>query len=214
MISRIPQSVQFAVLVIWLTGLIATSSILQRHSITPGAVGPTPVQVGSGSPNHDAVRQLRMFIHPHCPCTRASIAELSRVVAQSGENVQVNLVVVVPANAPTGWEESELVRSAVQAIPAAQVTVDKQGLQAQRFGVKTSGHVLLYNSRGALLFSGGVTPSRGHQGSCASNRQLLAMLTGSAQPAPQFPVFGCALFTPRSKSETVAVSSCCKRTLP
>ena len=42
--------------------------------------------------------------------------------------------------------------------------LDPGGAEARRFGVATSGHVLLYDTRGDLIFSGGITPGRGEQG--------------------------------------------------
>ena len=45
---------------------------------------------------------LVMFVHPRCPCTRASIAELERVVAQSGGTVKPRIVFSLPDGAIRG----------------------------------------------------------------------------------------------------------------
>ena len=38
------------------------------------------------------------------------------------------------------------------------------------------GHVLLYDKNGALVFSGGVTPARGHEGDSIGNSMILAII--------------------------------------
>lgn len=49
-------------------------------------------------------------------------------------------------------------------LPDAAVFWDEKGEEAQRFGVATSGHVLVFDRSGVRQFSGGVTASRGHEG--------------------------------------------------
>jgi hypothetical protein len=59
--------------------------------------------------------------------------------------------------------------------------------------VGTSGAVLLYSSDGKLLFQGGITPARGHQGDSFGRQRILALLDGDAPDRRDAPVFGCAL---------------------
>ena len=70
---------------------------------------------------------------------------------------------------------------------------DASGVEAARFGAGTSGAVLLYSSDGTLLFAGGITPARGHQGDSFGRQRLLALLDGAAADRRDAPVFGCAL---------------------
>ncbi|HEY2841144.1 MAG TPA: hypothetical protein VGJ26_18455, partial [Pirellulales bacterium] len=106
---------------------------------------------------------LVMFVHPHCPCTRASLRELERVVAQSGGAVNPRIVISLPSEAPADWRSTEL-RNLAERIPGSIVIDDADGEEARRFGVGISGTTLLYDARGKLAFQGGITAGRGHQG--------------------------------------------------
>jgi hypothetical protein len=74
---------------------------------------------------------------------------------------------------------------------------DEDGFEAKRFGAKTSGQVVLYAPKGALLFSGGITVSRGHQGSNPGLESLITCLTQSNPDRTPWPVFGCLLLDPQ-----------------
>ena len=81
-------------------------------------------------------------------------------------------------------------------IPGVRAVRDESGLEARRFGVQTSGQVLVYGASGALLYSGGATGSRGKVGENAGRAAILdALSTGRA--AASKPVFGCELFAAR-----------------
>ena len=43
---------------------------------------------------------------------------------------------------------------------------------------KTSGQVVVYDAKGALLFSGGITAARGHMGDNAGRDRITALLRG------------------------------------
>ena len=61
-----------------------------------------------------------------------------------------------PKQSGSEWEDTELRRS-VAAIPSVMVLSDVDGAEARRFGAETSGHTLLFDRDGRLLFSGGIT---------------------------------------------------------
>ena len=71
---------------------------------------------------------------------------------------------------------------------------DDNGVEAQHFGVYTSGETLLYDSRGSLIFSGGITGSRGHAGDNAGEQALISLLTRGEARERVTSVFGCPLF--------------------
>jgi hypothetical protein len=71
----------------------------------------------------------------------------------------------------SGWDNTYLERSAA-AIPGVTVLPVFEGIEARRFGAKTSGHTLLFDRNGRRLFSGGITQSRGHDGENAGDAQL------------------------------------------
>jgi hypothetical protein len=70
---------------------------------------------------------------------------------------------------------------------------DPGGRETDRFGVKTSGQVLLYGPEGALQFQGGITAGRGHEGDNAGRAALRALLTGARPADTETFVFGCSM---------------------
>ena len=81
------------------------------------------------------------------------------------------------------------------AVAGAATVGDPRAAEAGRFGVATSGHALLFDRDGRLLFSGGITPSRGHEGDNFGASAILARLDGRPAPA-ESPVFGCPIDAP------------------
>jgi hypothetical protein len=91
------------------------------------------------------------------------------------------------------WAQTDLWQSAA-AIPGVTVSRDESGIEARRFQAETSGQILLYDTGGRLLFSGGITASRGHSGDNAGRRAIVSLLTEGAAERDQTLVFGCSLF--------------------
>jgi hypothetical protein len=138
---------------------------------------------------------LVMFLHPQCPCSRASLAELERLATQCRDRFSLRIVFVHPQGLPRDSEHSSL-RSAAQRILGAVVSTDKDGVEAERYGVTTSGEALLYAADGRLLFQGGLTGARGHEGDNAGRDAVTARIESSGASGASLsstPVFGCAL---------------------
>ncbi len=87
---------------------------------------------------------------------------------------------------------TELHRRAA-AIPGVRVLDDPDGSEAVRFGVATSGHALLYDLSGRLLFSGGLTAARGRSGANGSSEAVVDLLSGELTTLTEPPVFGCPI---------------------
>ena len=136
--------------------------------------------------------RLLLFAHPHCACTRASLAELARLLARYGQTVETTVVFPRPAGAGADWDGSDLWPRAA-AIPGVVAVLDEGGVEAARFGIRTSGATVLYDRRGRLQFSGGITPARGHEGDGPGLRRLRSWLTTGRADGKEAPVFGCAL---------------------
>ncbi|TMA88172.1 MAG: RedB protein [Deltaproteobacteria bacterium] len=140
---------------------------------------------------------LVLAAHPHCPCTRASLTELDRLLVRAGGRLQAVVLFVKPRGAPEGWEDTDLWRR-VAAMPAARPLLDVDGVEAHRFRALTSGQTLVYDQEGNLLFSGGITSARGHEGNSVGRGLILAALDGARLEHPTAPVFGCALDSPEN----------------
>lgn len=175
---------------IWALIVATGFAMVWRYSGTPGQGSTAPMQWPQGTRLELSARQptVIMFVHPRCPCSRASLTELERLVAKAPA-MSVTVVFVHPH--ATEWGHGELWDRAAR-IPAILLFEDADAAEAQRFGVETSGATLLYGQGGRLLFAGGLTASRGHEGAAEGQTKLLAALQGRAVD-PLGPVFGCAL---------------------
>ena len=180
---------------LWAATVVGGFAWLTRYKSTPGASADgVPVRWPAASAvSRDPARPtLVLFAHPHCPCSRASVSELARLMAVHASRAAVRVVVLKPGDVAEGWERTDLWRTAVEiAGPGALVDVD--GREAVRFGAKTSGQVLLYDRDGRLLFNGGITASRGHEGDSFGRRRIVSFLTTGTADRATSPVFGCAL---------------------
>jgi hypothetical protein len=192
-----------ALLMLWALIVGAGTLLLWEYENSPGVkTRPAPVTfpVESGIPRDGQRPLLLMFAHPHCPCTRASLAELSRLMASARHRVTARVLFIKPSAQDKEWIETDLWETAA-AIPDVTVTTDEDGREAARFGAGVSGLTLLYDASGRLLFSGGVTAARGHEGDNAGRAALISLLTGDTSEAVETPVFGCQLFGPECQGE-------------
>jgi hypothetical protein len=134
---------------------------------------------------------LVMFVHPRCPCSRASLAELAKLASQCKDRVRLCTVFVQPAGSPECWTETPLWSAAGQ-IPVTRLT-DREGKISQQFRATTSGETFLYAPDGRLLFHGGMTHSRGHEGENVGRATVVALINRGVAERKQSRVYGCCL---------------------
>lgn len=180
--------------VLWGVAVAGGFAGLWRYKSAPGAQGAAPLAwpAAAGLRLHSDRATLLMFAHPQCACTRASLAELARLMARLHDRVSASVVFAVPRDGGESWARTDLWSSAAR-IPGVSVQTDEGGVEATRFGVATSGGVVLYDRRGSLLFRGGITSARGHEGNSFGTERITSLLTRGAADRPSAPVFGCAL---------------------
>lgn len=190
----------FAACAAWVLMIGAGLGLLWGYENAPGAVAATPARWPAESRIRPAADRatLVMLAHPHCPCTRASVGELDRLMAQAQGRVTAYVLFLKPSGSTDNWERTDLWQSAAR-IPGVNVVADDGGVESRRFHALTSGQTALYDEAGRLLFSGGITGSRGHSGDNAGRSAIVSLLTaGEAEAAETF-VFGCPLYDPRSE---------------
>ncbi|MFO0928742.1 MAG: hypothetical protein U0736_17265 [Gemmataceae bacterium] len=140
---------------------------------------------------------LLLFVHPRCPCSRATLDELARLMAGCGDRVRTWVVFLHPAGTPADWARSDLWDEAAR-IPGVTVFDDDAAVETRRFAAATSGQALLYTVDGRLRYNGGLTPARGHAGDNRGRSALSRLLRSKADDAVESagPVYGCPLFAP------------------
>jgi hypothetical protein len=178
LLPRLKKHALVAIVVaLWIPTVAFGISVLWKYSTTPGRPATPPM----GWPANVALTQehgratLLMFAHPQCPCTKASIGELAIIMAHSQGQLDAAVYFYLPATEASNWARTELWQSA-SAIPGVRVFEDREAAMAQSFGAFTSGQTLLYDARGRLLFTGGITAFRGHSGDNAGRTAITELL--------------------------------------
>jgi len=186
---------------LWLVAIGIGMHALQKYETAPGEPGDPPAMwpVKSGLPRQAGLATIVVMGHPKCPCTRATISELAVIMTRLHNQVSAVAVFVRPRGTPEGWDDTDLRRSAA-AIPGVTVISDLDEAEADLFGAQVSGQTMLYNSAGKLLFSGGITSSRGHAGDNIGSSSIVSFVTTGTADHTRTPVFGCALRTPKTSN--------------
>jgi hypothetical protein len=180
--------------VAWAGTAVLGGRALLKYENSPGKVG----QVASAWPSDSSVLlandrpTLVMAVHPLCPCTRASVAELAELMAHVQGKMRAYVLVYTPRESGSDWQNSDLRRAAAD-IPGVTVLSDIDGQEAERLGAETSGHAFLFDPTGRLLFNGGITASRGHAGDNAGESAIVSLINDHASKRSQTFVFGCSL---------------------
>jgi hypothetical protein len=182
----------------WLLSVCSGLLLFEIYKATPGSARQAPATYPL-QPSQNALRTagaptLLLFAHPRCPCTRASLNELAVLLSKVDRPVRAEVLFMLPPGTSDDWTSTSLQQLARQ-IPGVTVKQDMAGALAKRFGAETSGHVVVYDPRGRLQFSGGITGSRGHEGDNASLDALQGILCGK-EPPRSTKVFGCPLASP------------------
>ncbi|HEX8846493.1 MAG TPA: hypothetical protein VF791_17730 [Pyrinomonadaceae bacterium] len=185
---------------LWLLIVVGGLSALWGYEGTPGVAAKPPSTWPADSQLQRAADgdTLIMLVHPHCPCSRASIGELAAIMAHCQGRLKAYVLFLKPTGFSDDWEKTDLWRSAAS-IPGVQTFVDNGGAEARRFHAATSGQTILYGADGRLLFSGGITAARGHSGDNAGRNAIVSLVNAGSAESADTAVFGCPLFDPNSE---------------
>lgn len=184
-----PRILLAAGLAVWALAVVAAFGALARYSSTPGSEH----QPGAGAAEflaahrHSGRPLVAMVVHPRCPCTDASLAELGDFLARTHAGCDAVLVRFVGP----GWPAGEpVVRLGGVPVP---VVSDPGGRIASVLGADTSGHCVLMDANGKIRFYGGLTIARGHRGESPVQAALLAVVGGDSRAVRPAPVYGCSI---------------------
>ena len=185
----------YAAIFLWLVVLVAGTTVFWRYENKSGVAAAAPIEWPADSRIQRATDRstLVMLVHPHCPCSRASMIEIARLMARVEGRVTAYVIFIKPDGVDADWEKTDTWASAAK-IPGVSVIRDEQGLEARRFDAHTSGQTMLYDKNGKLLFSGGITLGRGQEGDSAGGAAIASLVEGETSPLAETNVFGCPLF--------------------
>ena len=181
-------------LTIWFAGALVGFNQLDGYANTPGLKGKNANVWPRGTILNPDLKKptFVMFLHPHCPCSGASVHSLFDVMRENGSRAKYYVVFVRPRGVAPQWEQSETYKKCKQ---NAEITtiVDDGGIEAAKFGALTSGQTYIYCSKLELTFSGGITSARGMEEVGPERQLIVKALNGQNARAQHSAVFGCSL---------------------
>lgn len=192
--TRARRALVYGAGLLWIAAAVGGTAFIFVYESQPAAAAQVarvwPDAVGLA--RNQSGFSLVMAVHPKCSCTRASVAELNKLMLAWGGQVHAIALVTKPFEVTDLWSETD-VTARLREIPGVAVVRDLGGAKAAAFGAHNSGQTLLYDSAGQLVFEGGITAFRGHEGPSIGGETLKQIVAG--QPAPQrhTKVFGCSL---------------------
>ncbi len=185
---------KFLILSIWASGLAAGMAWLWSYEHKSGGVAQSFPQwpVNAVLSPQPAKYNLVLSLHPHCPCSTATVEELSAILAHTSAALHVYILEYALPSADPAWSASSSLSKSIRRLPNTTVVADLDGQEALKFGALTSGDTQLFSADGKLLFHGGITGSRGHIGANAGSAAILSAVLEGASPLKATPVYGCS----------------------
>jgi hypothetical protein len=184
-------------LALWFAAVARGMKWMSDYSLTPGEAGVPAAAWPAGEIQRGASHYtLVVGLHPECPCSRATVAELERVLLESGDALEA-VVIFDDTAAAAPARNSALYRQVMQ-LPRTRVTSTTAVTELKRFDFRTSGETRLYRADGTLVFRGGITASRGHEGENAGATAVVTHARAELCGTTATPVFGCALASARN----------------
>lgn len=182
--------------IIWCLFVSMGWYVLADYSNAPGDAAKAPIMWPAQSRIKRSAEQatLVMFLHPKCPCSRASVEELSRLMASAGRRMKTCVVFTMDISLRELREQH--IHHVVGKLPGIDLVHDRNGVEASLFGARTSGAAMLFDAEGKLVFEGGITAARGHIGDNSGRAAITNWLICGTTTAQCTPVFGCPLQTP------------------
>ncbi len=180
-------------------------SVLTMYSLSAGPTGvDSLLSMTAAKPLQpvtlDQPWQLLIGIHPKCPCSVSSVAELRKLMETNSDKMRCRALVFVPSSVPRDWAETLCVAE-LRSIPGVMTEFDYGGDEMRDAGILTSGGTILYDRTDKIHFHGGITPSRGHEGPNAGSEAITAIVEGRETLAMDTPIFGCRIHDSQSRSK-------------
>lgn len=178
---------------LWLLCLNAGFYLIFSYEVTPGLPFHPPLKW----PTESSIRfdhkkpALIIFFHPKCTCSRATLDELEIIQTKIRDATNYVAVFYQPKNKPSLWSEDENLQRAK--MMGFQIVIDWDGIETKRFSATASGSVVLYDTSDNLIFHGGITGARGHDGDNDGELSVIALLQKKPGAKANTRVYGCPI---------------------
>ena len=192
---------KFIFALIWLLLIASILFILYRYQFKSESLknnlGDKSYQILSKAFNLKInTKNIFVFIHSECPCTEASLDELSRLYTRLNDDHSSDLNSYFIFSMPEGFHQdikkSQLWQKASK-FKNSELYIDHGAILVKQLNINTSGYLLYFDSS-VLKYCGGITQSRSHRGSNKGLNHLYKLLNQDSYKFYQFPTFGCALY--------------------
>jgi hypothetical protein len=182
---------------LWLVAAALGQRVMMNYDYAAAAPGTPPAKWPAASKvqRTPGLASIIVVAHPHCPCSRATVEELARLMALLHNKATATVIFVRPSEFSQEWERTDLWQNAAR-IPGVTVLSDANGVEASLFGAQASGQTMLYDAAGVLQFSGGITASRGHAGDSPGRSAILSIVNTGNSGTSHTSVYGCSLHNP------------------
>jgi len=194
-VTRAGRALVYAAGLLWIAAAAGGTAYIFRYESRPAAA----TQVAQAWPDaaglarHENGFSLVIAVHPKCSCTRATVAELNKLMLAWGGQVHAFALVTKPFEVSDLWSETDEVTARLLEIPHVTVVRDLGGAMSAAFGAQSSGQTLLYDAAGSLVFAGGIIAFRGHEGPSIGGETLKQIVTGEAPSTRHTQVLGCSI---------------------
>lgn len=178
----------------WVGIIVHCQAWLLGYGLAPGEVH-RPASIihkdGKLASGRESRPRLILALHPRCPCSRATLSELEKILSERPGVGEVTILMYKPALESDEWMSGSIWERC-RAIEC-RIVVDTDGRIAGSLGCQTSGSVVVYDAEGRLRYYGGITAGRGHEGDNPGARAVKDIFAGLQVEAESMPVFGCRI---------------------
>lgn len=184
--------------IIWLALVTVGITVILTYANTPGEAAPKADWPKNTILRLDAIKPtLVMFLHTQCPCSKAAVEEIQSIMNKDNSKEKIIVLYYKPKDKPDSWVTSASLWTKLSNSRVKQV-IDTDGVEAKKFNSKTSGQSFLYTNMGQIVFSGGITASRGHSGNSPGQEDIINFVNHPDQYSQykNSKVFGCSLHNP------------------
>ncbi len=177
---RLKPDRNYFFLALWLLCIAIGLKASLDYEKTPGLAN-RDLRSWPGSSSLKPIGELTLvcFLHPKCPCSLASIRQLKKLLSLNPE-LRGYLCFKIPEKFDDSFVYGRNWQEASQLLSMKTVCDRKE---AACFRAETSGETFLFASDGKLLFHGGITAGRGHDGDNHGFDRLKTICCGRIPPA-------------------------------